>query len=59
MATKVTKRQVRGRIFALRDMLKEYVRESGTSDIQKELMILRNLTQQVVIELGKEQENDQ
>ena len=56
-AARITKRQVRSRIFALRDMLKEYVRESGTKEIQKELMMLRSLAHQVTMELEKEQEN--
>ena len=58
MGPSITKRQVRGRIFALRDVVKQYVRENGTEDIQKELMILRNLTQQVFAELETEEESD-
>ena len=55
MGSRITKRQIRGRIFGLRSILKQYVRESGAHNIQKELMILQNLTRQVFIELEKEQ----
>ena len=58
MGARISRRRLRGQIFVLRDVLKQYVRESGTENIQKELMILRNLTQQVFVELGKEQENE-
>ena len=55
MNKQISRRRLRGHIFVLRNTLKQYVRESGTEDIQKELMILRNLTEQVFVELGKEQ----
>ena len=54
MASRVTKKVVRRKIFELRNILKEYIRENTEDDIQTELQILRHMGGQVIQELERE-----
>ena len=58
MGSRITKRQLRGRVFALKSLLKDYVRENGILDIRMELQVLRHMGDQVNQELEQEWKDD-
>ena len=58
MDPRITKRKLRGRIFGLKSLLRDYVRENGTSNIRMELKVLRHMGDQVNQELDQEWEDD-
>ena len=53
----ISRRTIRGHIFALKSEIKEFLRRAPQSEIGTELRILRNLERTILAELKEEESN--